>query len=261
VRRRIAIGLAVAVIVACAAWWNTGAMDSGLLHVGLNRNECVQNGAGNWFCGDAAERVQREAEKAETPKRHARATPAKPAFMPCDNQDTWETVLRVRPKRCSVYSGTNGVGASSMAEGAHVVSLRWRSWGGTKAKASGLIKGQKIGDPDRPATIVLKGESCDEFVVYTKMTMITDEGAYPIRLDGDCDHLSASPAREPVQTPDDNSADEAKAAAEEAQKALDEQLDQQCKYLHEDADFGGLYRGEAEERAGRRYSELGCSQR
>ena len=40
------------------------------------------------------------------------------------------------------------------------------------------------------------------------------KGAYPIRLDGDCDHLSASPAREPVQAPDDNSADEAQAAEE-----------------------------------------------
>jgi hypothetical protein len=53
----------------------------------------------------------------------------------------------------------------------------------------------------------------------------------------------------------------AKAAADEAQTAADEQLDQQCKFLYEDADFGGLYRGDAEERAADRYSELGCSQR
>jgi hypothetical protein len=160
-----------------------------------------------------------------------------------------------------VFSGSNGVGANSIAEGARVHSLRWKSWGGTQAKASGLINGQKVGDPDRPATIVLEGDRCGEFVVYTTMTLVTDAGAYPIRLDGDCEHLSASPASEPVETPDDDSADEAEAAAEEAQEAIDEQLDQQCKFLYEDADYGGLDRGEFEQRAADRYSELGCSQR
>ena len=141
-KRKIAI---VAVALAGAvAYWTTGSMDPALSQVGLNYNECVQNGLGNWFCGDAAERVQRAAEKSETPERRVKATVAAQAFMPCDNEDSWETALRVRPKSCAVYSGTNGVGATSMADGAHVVSLRWKSWAGKKAKATGLLKGERV---------------------------------------------------------------------------------------------------------------------
>jgi hypothetical protein len=65
VRRRTAIAVAVVVVVAAGAWWNTGAMDSALVHLGLNRNECAQNGFGNWFCGDALKQMQHEAAKAK----------------------------------------------------------------------------------------------------------------------------------------------------------------------------------------------------
>jgi hypothetical protein len=38
-------------------------MDPALSQVGLNYGDCVQNGLGNTFCGDAAEHLQRESKK------------------------------------------------------------------------------------------------------------------------------------------------------------------------------------------------------
>src|SRR3954469_22430946 len=50
------------------------------------------------------------------------AAVARPAYMPCDKDV--KTTLRARPTSCSVFSGSNGVGANTIAEGSRVMDLR-----------------------------------------------------------------------------------------------------------------------------------------
>ena len=53
---RRGVGIAVAVVIAI---WFTGAFDKTLVSVGLNKNDCYQNGFGATFCGAEAEEYQR----------------------------------------------------------------------------------------------------------------------------------------------------------------------------------------------------------
>lgn len=61
-RARYWIALASVLLLAL---WSTGRMDPVLSNVGLNRNDCVQNGFGAKFCGDAAEQYQRNVAEAK----------------------------------------------------------------------------------------------------------------------------------------------------------------------------------------------------
>jgi hypothetical protein len=49
------IALAAAVVLGL---WSTDRLDPMLVNVGLNHSDCVQNGFGATFCGDAAKRYQ-----------------------------------------------------------------------------------------------------------------------------------------------------------------------------------------------------------
>jgi hypothetical protein len=60
-RKRIIVGLLVAVL-ALMGLWVSGRMDPFLSHVGLNYHDCVQNAFGATFCGDDAERYQRDVQ-------------------------------------------------------------------------------------------------------------------------------------------------------------------------------------------------------
>ena len=52
-RKRIIVVVLLAVL-ALVGLWSTGRMDSFLVNVGLNKNDCVQNAFGATFCGGAA---------------------------------------------------------------------------------------------------------------------------------------------------------------------------------------------------------------
>src|ERR1051325_10816757 len=123
-RRIVKIAVLVLALAGVAAYWSTGRMDPALANLGLNATDCGQNGFGATLCGDALKRAQREQRKAQAesdaidrrydesmqkladqgnPYAQEEVSPsaqdaAQRAFMPCDNEDTWETVLRVRPR-------------------------------------------------------------------------------------------------------------------------------------------------------------------
>ena len=64
--------MAVVVLAAVGAYWSTGRMDPALSQVGLNADDCVQNGFGATFCGDAAQRMLRQqAREKEAEARQA----------------------------------------------------------------------------------------------------------------------------------------------------------------------------------------------
>jgi hypothetical protein len=75
----------------------------------------------------------------------------KPYKASCVNTSFSGFVLKVRPLKCIMASSPN----SSFAQASNLTGLRWKSWGSSRAIASGYEQGFHLPLAHTPATVVL----------------------------------------------------------------------------------------------------------
>ena len=75
----------------------------------------------------------------------------KPHKASCVNKAFTAFVLKVRPVQCIMAASTQ----APFARAANLASLRWKTWGGTRAVASGYELGFHLPYSHIPATVIL----------------------------------------------------------------------------------------------------------
>lgn len=93
----------------------------------------------------------------------------------CNSADTTVAYLRTRPKDCRIFPPD-----SDLQNAAHLVKVRWSSWGGATAKAKGKLRPKRDPQYDLAATITayrVREDTCGSGLrFYTRVKVKTKYG-------------------------------------------------------------------------------------